>query len=97
MNTGDLAGIVDMIQFRVGGWQEFGYENPLGPDCAVIPPLGRRSAAAITAGHQAIEEIDRLTRRLYEIRSQLVDELREDSDIRGRRVDELLRQNRTRS
>jgi hypothetical protein len=81
MYTGDLAGLVDMIQFRIGGWQEFGYENPM-PDCKAIPPLGQRSAAAVTAGHDAVEEIDKLLARLYKLREQLVDELRENADIR---------------
>ena len=53
-----------------------------GPHYATIPPLGERSASAITAGHEAVKDIDRLIARLHEIRACLVGELREDEDIR---------------
>jgi hypothetical protein len=85
-----LAELADLINFRVGAWHDFGYETPPTPDCAAIPPLGKRSAAAIKAGHEAVEAIDELTRQLYALRSQLVDELRQDADIRSARVDALL-------
>jgi hypothetical protein len=83
----ELAGL---INFRVGAWHDLGYETPPTPDCKPIPPLGERSAEAIQAGHAAIETIDELTRQLYALRSQLVDELRQDEDIRAGRVDAML-------
>ena len=83
----ELAGLVN---FHVGAWHDFGYEMPPSPECKPIPPLGERSAQAIKAGHEAIEAIDQLTRQLYALRSQLVDELRQDSDVRGARVDAML-------
>ena len=52
--------------------------------------LGERSAAAIKAGHQAVEDIDELTRKLYRLRGQLIDELRQDEDLRAARVDAML-------
>jgi hypothetical protein len=83
----ELAGL---INFRVGVWHDLGYETPPTPECKPIPPLGERSAEAIKAGHAAIETIDELTRQLHALRSQLVDELRQDSDVRGVRVDALI-------
>src|SRR6185436_7354638 len=53
----ELAGL---INFRVGTWQDFGYAEPPTPDCATIPPLGERSAKAIEAGHEAVNDIDQL-------------------------------------
>lgn len=87
----ELAGL---INFRVGAWHDFGYDQPPSPDSAPIPPLGERSAAAIKAGHEAIEAIDELTRQLHALRAQLVGELREDSDIRAARVDAMLARRR---
>ncbi|HEY1323219.1 MAG TPA: hypothetical protein VGF32_23375 [Streptosporangiaceae bacterium] len=86
----DIADLAELINFRVGAWHDFGYENPTAPGCATIPPLGERSAEAITAGHEAIEAIDELTRQLYALRSQLAGELRQDADIRAARVDAML-------
>lgn len=83
----ELAGLVS---FQVGAWHDFGYEQPPTPDCKQVPPLGERSAAAIKAGHEAVEAVDELTRQLYRLREQLVGELRQDSDIRGARVDAML-------
>jgi hypothetical protein len=83
----ELAGL---INFRVGGWHDFGYETPPTPECKPIPPLGERSAEAIKAAHAAIETIDELTRQLYALRSQLVGELRQDEDVRAGRVDAML-------
>jgi hypothetical protein len=82
MNTDDLEEMAGLIRFRVGAWEEFGYENPPAPESALIPPLGKRSAGAIRAGHGAVQEIDRLIARLHEVRAQLVTELRQDEDIR---------------
>lgn len=90
LNTGELTEMVDLIHFKVGEWQDFGYANPPTPECKTIPALGDRSAGAIKAGHAAIEEIDKLTRKLYEVREALVGEFRWDSDIRGARVDAML-------
>lgn len=90
MNAGDIEGLAGEINVLIGAWEEFGYADPPLPGCAPVPPLGQRSAAAITAGHEAIDGIDKLTRRLYEIRNQLVGELRKDSDIRGRRIDAMI-------
>lgn len=78
----ELAGL---ISFRVGGWHDFGYEAPPAPDCKAIPPLGERSASAITAGHDAVDAIDELTRQLAALRQQLVGELRADQDARAPR------------
>lgn len=90
MDTGDLEALAAEINGLIAAWEEFGYADPPGPGCVPVPPLGKRNAAAITAGHQAIDDIDRLTRRLYEVRSRLEDELRQDSDIRGARIDAML-------
>jgi hypothetical protein len=83
----ELAGL---INFHVGAWHDFGYETPPAPECKPVPPLGERSAEAIKAGHAAVEAIDGLTRQLYALREQLVGELRQDSDLRGARVDAML-------
>ena len=83
----ELAGL---INFRVGAWQDFGYEQPPAPGCATIPPLGERSANAIKAGHQAVKDVDRLIARLHQVRAQLVSELRQDEDMRAARVDAML-------
>jgi hypothetical protein len=90
LDADDLEELAGLIHFRVGGWQDFGYKNPPGPGSAVIPPLGERSAAAITAGHQAVKDIDQLIARLHQVRAQLVSELRQDQDIRAARVDAML-------
>jgi hypothetical protein len=85
MNTGDLGELAGLIHFRIGAWQDFGYEHPPTPDCVTIPPLGQRSANAIKAGHEAIEDIDQLIARLHQVRAQLADELRQDEGIRMER------------
>ena len=77
-----IAELADLINGLVGAWHDFGYEEPPAPECKQIPPLGHRSAAAITAGHDAIDQIDKLTRQLYRLREQLVGELQEDEKIR---------------
>jgi hypothetical protein len=96
--AGDIAAglteLAELINFRVGAWDDFGYADPPALECATIPPLGERSAEAIRAGHQAIEAIDELTRKLYTLREQLVSELRQDSDIRGARLDAMLAERR---
>jgi hypothetical protein len=71
-----------MVSFHVGAWQESGYRGPVTPDCKTIPELGNRSADAIRGGHEAIGDIDTLMRRLHEVRSGLVSQLRQDEDIR---------------
>jgi hypothetical protein len=80
----DMAGL---ISFYVGVWHDFGYADPPSPECQVIPPLGERSAKAITGGHEAIEAIDQLARRLAALRVQLADELRADQDVRAARTE----------
>ncbi len=80
--TSGLEDLAALVHFRVGAWQDFGYADSPSPDCAVIPPLGERSASAVKAGHEAIEDIDRLAARLQAVRSQLVSELRRDEDLR---------------
>jgi hypothetical protein len=80
--TEGLEELAALIHGLVGAWQDFGYEDPPTPDCAVIPPLGERSADAIRAGHEAITDIDRLLAQLYGVRSTLVSQLRRDADIR---------------
>lgn len=87
VSTAGLTESVDLISLNVAAWQHFGYENPPTGESAVIPPLGERNAAAITAGHGAIQEIDQLIARLHEIRGELVSQLRDDSDIRAARLD----------
>jgi hypothetical protein len=82
IDTGDIEEMAGLISFHVGAWQDFGYQNPPAPDSALIPPLGKRSANAIKAGHDAVKDIDRLIARLHQIRAQLVTELRQDEDIR---------------
>ena len=77
-----LAELAGLINFRVGAWHDFGYEEPPAPDCATIPPLGERSANAIKAGHEAVRDIDQLIARLHRLRAELVGELRQDEDIR---------------
>jgi hypothetical protein len=89
-DTGDLEEMAGLINFRVGAWQDFGYEKPPTPDCATIPPLGERSANAIKAGHEAIKDIDQLIARLHQVRAQLVSDLRQDEDLRHARVDAML-------
>lgn len=90
IDTNDLEELAGLVRFHVGAWQDFGYANPPTPESATIPPLGDRSANAITAGHEAVKDIDRLIARLHEVRGQLVTELRQDSDIRATRVDAML-------
>lgn len=80
----ELAGEISGL---VGAWHDFGYENPPTPDSKTIPPLGERSAAAITAGHDAIKRIDALSRQLYRLREQLIGELRQDADLREARLE----------
>ena len=90
-DTGGLAELARLIQFRVGVWQDLGYPEPLpSPDCKPIPPLGQRSAQAIESGHAAIREIDELIAELHKVRAQLVSELRQDEDLRAGRVDAML-------
>jgi hypothetical protein len=81
-DTGMLGELAALIHFRVGAWQDFGYEDPPAPDCKTIPALGERSAAAITAGHQAVRDVDYLIGRLHDVRRQLVSQLRGDEEIR---------------
>ncbi len=89
--TGDLSsGIEEMagyINWLVGAWHDLGYENPPTPECKSIPQLGERSANAIKAGHDAIEEIDKLTRQLYALRAQLVSELHQNETALMARLD----------
>ena len=90
MNTDGLEELAGLVSFHVGAWQDFGYEQPPTPESATIPPLGERSANAIKAGHEAVEDIDRLIAQLHEVRAQLVSELRQDEDMRAARVDAML-------
>jgi hypothetical protein len=91
--TAEWPGIEEaagFLNFRIGAWHDFGYVTPPTPDCKAIPPLGERSAEAIKAGHGAIEVIDEIVRDLYQVREQLLGELRTDEDIRAVRVDAML-------
>ena len=90
IDTSGLLERVEMINFLVGGWQAYGYENPPTSDCKAIPPIGERYADEVRAGHQAVDEIDQLTRDLYRLRDQLVTELRQNEDIAAARVDAML-------
>jgi|SRR5215469_8390184 len=89
-----LADLAEVINLYVVGWHDFGYAEPPAPECKAIPPLGERSADAIRYGHDAIKEIDKLTRQLYALREQLAGELRQDEDIRAARVDAMLAERR---
>lgn len=82
MHADDLGQMAETINFGIAGWQDFGYEKPPAPDCVPVPPLGQRSAEAVKAGHQAVNDIDRMIARLHEIRTELVSELRQDEDMR---------------
>ena len=78
-----LAESAELLAFQIGRWEHLEYpEN--------VPPLGQRNANAIEAGHAAIDTIDKMTRSLHELRSQLVGELRKDADIRNERIDRML-------
>jgi hypothetical protein len=72
----DAAGL---LSWRIGVWNHLGYAAP-EPGQTAIPPLGERSADAITGAHGAIEVIDEMTRDLHALRSQLVSELRANED-----------------
>jgi len=85
-----LTELAEAICFYVGAWHDFGYEEPPTPECATIPPLGERSANAIRSSNCAVDEIDKLTRQLDELRSQLMSEMRTDEDKRNERVDRML-------
>jgi len=83
-----LAALAEEIAGLIGAWEEFGYPPPLpAPDCAPIPALGDRRGPAITAGHEAIAAIDKLTRELHATRARLAGELRQNSDILMARLD----------
>ena len=78
-----LAESAELLAFQIGGWEHLGYpEN--------VPPLGQRSADAIRAGHAAVSTIDEMIRDLQDLRGQLVSELRQDADIRGQRIDQMI-------
>lgn len=90
MNAGDIEGLAGEINGLIAQWEDYGYADPPMPGCRPVPPLGQRSAMSIRAGHKAIDQIDALTRRLHQVREQLAGELRQDSDIRAKRIDEML-------
>lgn len=85
-----LEELASFISFQVGAWHDFGYETPPAPNCKTIPPLGERSAAAISSGHGAVKTIDQLIGQLHALRAQLIGEMRQDSYIRAVRVDAML-------
>ena len=96
--TAEWPGIADaaeLLAVRVGAWNCFGHPDPEDGQ-AGIPPLGERNAEAITAGHGAIEVIDKIMRDLHAVRSQLIDELRANADENNRRVDAMLAESRAR-
>jgi hypothetical protein len=78
-HPGDLLDAGELLGVRIGAWNHFGYAAPESGQAA-IPPLGERSAAAVTAGYAAVEAIDQLTRQLYALRQQLTGELRANQD-----------------
>ena len=86
MNRDPAAGLAEsaeLLAFQIGRWEHLEYpEN--------VPPLGQRSADAIEAGHVAVSTIDGMIRDLRDLRGQLVSELRQDADIRGRRIDQMI-------
>lgn len=87
IDTAGLVELVELVQWHVTAWQDHGYADPPAPECKTIPPLGERSASAIAAGHNAVRDIDRLARRLHEVRAALVAQLRRDEDIRMARLE----------
>lgn len=89
-----ITELAAVINFYVGAWHEFGYENPPSPECKAIPPLGQRSADAAQAGHQAVKEIDALIATVHRLRTQLVSELRKDEDLHNKHIDKMLVQPR---
>lgn len=94
MSAPDLSlGLIEEaehVNFQVGVWHDLGYAVPPTPDAKPVPPLGERSATAITAGHAAVGSVDALIRHLHQLRDQLVTELREDADIRAVRAAAML-------
>jgi hypothetical protein len=94
--TDGLTEQAALIYWLVGVWHDLGYKDPPTPECKTIPPLGERPATAIKGGQDAVGAIDDLARQLYRLREQLVGELRQDSDIRGQRIDRMLAESRAR-
>jgi hypothetical protein len=96
--TAEWPGIEEaagLLAVRVAAWNHFGYAAPESGQAA-IPPLGERNAAAITAGHGAIEVIDDLLRDLHSLRGQLVSELRANEDALAAHTDAMLAESRAR-
>jgi hypothetical protein len=91
-----IAEAADLLNFSLGEWHDFGYATPPTPSCKTIPPLGERSVEAIRGGHEAIKVLDEIIRELYQVRGQLIRELRADEDIRTVRLDAMLAEGRTR-
>ena len=98
--TAEWGGIEDtagLLAVRIAIWNDTGYPEPLPFEGAhPIPPLGQRSADNIKAGHGAVEVIDEIVRDLHRLRDRLIVELRTDEDVRGRRVDAMLAEERAR-
>lgn len=90
---GPLEDAVSLLGVRVGLWNYSGYAAPEKGQAA-IPPLGERKAEAIKAGHAAIDIIDDIIAEARHLRDQLIRELRTDEDLRARRVDQMLTQQR---
>lgn len=83
MRTEDWPGIVEdaeSLSWHIGVWHDLGYANPPSPDCKPIPPLGERSANAIRGGHQAVQDIDVIIRKLQEVRAALLAEMHANAD-----------------
>lgn len=76
---GGIEETAGLLAFRIGAWNELGYADPVDGQAAV-PPLGKRSAEAITAGHSAVETIDEMIRDLHNLRAQLITELRANEE-----------------
>lgn len=91
----DITSQSELINVLIGCWEENGYRNPPTPDCATIPPLGERSAEAVAYGHRAIKEIDTLLAELHKLRGTLVNELRQNDEIRNGHLYQAYRDEQT--
>lgn len=88
-SVGELEELTGLIGVEVAAWNHMEYpEN--------VPAAGEHNAEAIKAGHGAVEAIDELLRGLHVLRSQLIDELRADADVRAVKVDAMLAEARAR-
>ena len=83
--VGQLQARADALAEHVALWAR--RPSPRQP-AAERPP----AAEHIAAGHAAVADVDAMLRELHAVRSRLVRELRQDEDVRARRVDLYLSQ-----